>query len=199
MDAYLLQDWTTRRGATTVGTLTQAETDWLELRTYQDVVGWLEVKEFTPTSGNIPTIAYQTSPSKDDSLFFPMAPPITVTTGVTTTPMLKTAIATTYTPLGRWVRWQIVVSGGVAWDLTFRIWIAANRIGQSVPIAEATALGDLEKEASWFAAGQGPTTSTVTTPVVYQPPPNENGGTTSTKVGTGNLPSAPVTGPLSKP
>jgi hypothetical protein len=73
--------------------------------------------------------------------------------------MLKVPMATTYVPLGRWVRWQIVVSGGVAWDLTFRIWIAANRIGQRVPIAEATALGDLEKEASWFAAGQGPTTS----------------------------------------
>ena len=158
MYALCLQDWTTLRGATTVATLTQPEPDWLDLTLYQDVITWLEIKEFTPTATNIPTIAYQTSPTKDDALFFNMAPPVVAATGVTTTVMLKDAMPAGYPPCGKWFRWQIIVSGAVGWDLTFRIWIAANLIGNRVAMSPATTLADLDDEVDQYAYGDTPTT-----------------------------------------
>jgi hypothetical protein len=169
MYALCLQDWTTLRGASTVATLTQPESDWLDLTAYQDVIAWLEIKELTP---NIPTIAYQTAPSKDDSLFFNMASPIVAATGVTTTIMLKDAMPAGCPPCGKWFRWQIIVSGAVAWDLTFRIWIAANLIGNRVALSPATTLADLENEGYRYGYGECPPTTT-TSQGPY--PPNYGG------------------------
>lgn len=129
MQAICAQDWVTVRGSASVATLTQGENAWLDLSAYQDVVAWLDVREFTPTSTNIPAVVYQTSPTQDESLFVPMSA-VTVVTGVTTTVLLKEAMPANTPPLARWFRWQIAVSGGVAWDLTFRLWIAVNRIGR---------------------------------------------------------------------
>jgi hypothetical protein len=131
-------------------------------RAYQDVVAWLEIKNFTPTTSNLPTIAYQTSPTKDDALFFNMAAPITAAVGVTTTAMLKDAMPPGYPPCAKWFRWQIVVSGAVAWDLTFRIWIAANLIGNRVALSPATTLSDLEDEGYRYGYGECPPTSSST-------------------------------------
>src|ERR1700722_6577670 len=160
MDALCLQNWTTLRGATAFPTLTQPSTDWLDLTPYQDIIAWLEIKEFTPTATNIPTLAYQTSPTMDDALFFNMATPVIAATGVTTTIMLKDAMPAGFPPCGRWFRWQIIVSGSVAWDLTFRIWIAANRIGNRVAISPAVTLAELEDEGYRYAYGQCPPTAT---------------------------------------
>jgi hypothetical protein len=126
MDCFLLQDWVTVQGSSAVTVLTQGENGWLDLSAYQDIVGWLDVKEFSAT----PLVGYQTSCTKDDALFVTMAPPgglpTSPTTGVTTTALLK-GFATP--PLARWLRWQIAVSPSAAWSITFRIFIAANRIG----------------------------------------------------------------------
>jgi hypothetical protein len=142
-----------------VTTLTQPEPDWLDLTEFQDVVTWLEIKEFSAATTSI---AYQTSPSKDDSLFFNMAPPVTAALGVTTTIMLKDATPAGYPPCGKWFRWQIVVTGGVSWDLTFRIWIAANVIGNRVAMSPATTLADLENEGYRYGYGECPPGSTQT-------------------------------------
>src|SRR5579883_1858565 len=56
MRSYLLQDWTTIRGASTLSTVTQQETDWLDLAPFQDVAFWIDVKEVT----NTVTLALQT-------------------------------------------------------------------------------------------------------------------------------------------
>lgn len=172
MDSLLLQDWTTIRGSSTVTILTQSETDWLDLRLYQDVVAWLEVKEFSPPPTHNPTLVYQTSPTKDDALFFTMAYVPITTTGVMTTVMLKDAMPPGSPPCARWFRWQIQI-GGFPWDLTFRVYVAANRVGRRVAISDPVALGALEDAGSQYAYGQCGCSGVVPPTPIYapQPPP----------------------------
>jgi hypothetical protein len=129
MLTFLLQDWTTLQGLAST-TFTQAETGWCDLAGFQDVVAWLDVKEFLPTGAGAPTIAYQTSPSQDEALFMAMTPPFALTTGLTVTRILK---ALAPTPLARWMRWQIFEGTGGAWSVTFRILLAANQTGNRSP------------------------------------------------------------------
>ena len=155
MDALCLQDWLTLRGAAGNTGITQPEPAWLDLYAYLDVVAWLEVKEFTPSTGvSIPAISFQSSPSKDDALFFTMAPVAQFTLGLTTTVMLRDAMPAGCPPLARWFRWNITMSGGLAWDVTFRVWLAVNRIGNRVGISDATTLAQLEGQGYQYAYGQ---------------------------------------------
>jgi hypothetical protein len=148
MHSLLLQNWITVLGQSTIAVVTQTETEWLDLRGYQDIVAWTEVKEFTPSSGlSIPAILYQTAPTKDDTLFFNMTAQAQVQLGVTTTLMLKPSGAG-FPPCARWLRWQLSMSGGLAWDVTFRIWIAANRIGGRGRVSEPRTLAETEGEAA---------------------------------------------------
>jgi hypothetical protein len=74
-------------------------------------------------------MAYQTSPTKDDSLFQAVTAAFNVATGATVTAMLKD---TTSVSLSRWLRWQLTVTGSPSssWDATFRILVAANVVGR---------------------------------------------------------------------
>jgi hypothetical protein len=81
-----------------------------------------------------------------------MVPQASVALGMTITPMLKLASAGR-APCARWFRWQIAMSGGLAWDITFRIWIAANRIGNRVAPSDAVSLADLERQGYWQGYG----------------------------------------------
>lgn len=131
MYCYTFQDWITIRGqSTTVSPITQSEYRWFDLTPFQDLVAWLEVKEVT-TNPNI-ALAYQTSPTKDDSLFVALTTAVTLSTSpsVQVTPMLA---ATVSNPLARWLRWQITASSGSPWDATFRILVAANSPGFQPP------------------------------------------------------------------
>lgn len=127
MHTYLLQDWTTLRGTTALTTLSQPESGVLDLSFVQDVVGWLEVKEVTPTTGQL-TLSYQTAPTKDESLFVTMGVGVALTgPGVTATVMLKNVSSV---PLTCWLRWQLGTNGmGITWDLTFRIYLSCNIVG----------------------------------------------------------------------
>ena len=78
--------------------------------------------------------------------------------------MLKDAAPAGCPPVGKWFRWQITVSGSVAWDLTFRIWLAVNAIGNRIAISPATTLADLENTGYRYAYGEPPPT-TNSTPV----------------------------------
>jgi hypothetical protein len=121
MHSFILQDWTTIRGGVT--TVTQGEDGWLDLSPYQDVVFWIDVREATST----PLIQFQTSPTKDDSLFTPMLSAAQTLTAATT-PLVKAALlASANVPVARFVRWQI--NGTVTWDATFRVLVAANSPG----------------------------------------------------------------------
>lgn len=131
-----LQEYITIRSDSTVAFVTQNETGWLDLAGFQDLVAFLEVKEFS--GATTINISYQTSPSKDEDLFTNMATAVTLVTGVTATKMLK---ASATVPLARWVRWKLAattISG--SWDAYFRVWLACNRAGRkgAVPLTPDT-------------------------------------------------------------
>src|ERR1700687_3050074 len=122
MHSFLLQDWTTIRGGT--ATVTQQETDWLDLSLYQDAVFWVLISSST----NTPTLSLQTSPSEDDVFFQSMVTGIPMLSSATPTIAQALMMSTnTITPLARFVRWQI--TGTTTWDATFRIAVAANAPG----------------------------------------------------------------------
>ena len=134
MSGYVLQDWITIRGAASpFADIIQGESTWMGFSTFQDIVIWLDVREAAfPTSGTLNWIL-ETSPSKDNNLFVPMTG--ASTGAVSSTPALSPmkvilANAATTVPLATWVRWR-VSSGGTstqAWDATFRVLVAANRV-----------------------------------------------------------------------
>jgi hypothetical protein len=126
--AFVLQDWTTiRSGGATV---TQSEHEWLDLAPYQDVIFWVTSSEASASSGSV-TLTYQTSPTKDDSVFQAMATGVTLpTTTPTTTPTITQVFMLSATvPLARYVRWQLSCTGNNAFDATFRVLVAANSPG----------------------------------------------------------------------
>ncbi len=138
MYSFLLQDWITVRSASGVTTVTQSEACWLDLSAYQDVVAWLDVKNFT-ASGATVNLAFQSAASKDESMFLPVTSALSITqTGVSVTVMIKDLLTT---PLARWLRWQLSISGSptATWDATFRILIVANAIGSARAGVPATA------------------------------------------------------------
>jgi hypothetical protein len=120
----LAQDWVTVKNATSTSPITQSEPGWLELRPYQHLVTWLEVTEVSTSSGSL-FIAFETAPSKDESLFQSMNDTtIAIPAGVTTTVLTKEAALS---PLSRWFRWRLFPTGGVTtWDITFRLWITVD-------------------------------------------------------------------------
>ena len=127
MHSFILQDWTSIRGGTSVSTITQQETEWLDLGPYQDIVAWVDVKETmnNGVAGGSPTLLIQTSPILEDAFFQSM---LTVTMTAAAAPAVLPAMMSSATlPLARYLRWQIV--GTPAWDATFRIAIAANSPG----------------------------------------------------------------------
>jgi hypothetical protein len=128
MYCCVAQPWITVRGGSSISSITQSENAWLDLSPYQDLVAWLQVSELTNGSGTV-SMAFQTAPTKDDSLFVAVTAAATVATGVAITTMLKD---TTTNPLSRWLRWQLTVSGASsAWDATFRLLLSANVVGRA--------------------------------------------------------------------
>lgn len=121
MHTFILQDWTTIQGAASM-TVTQHESEWLDLGPYQDVVFWVDVRNAAAS----PTLTLQTSPTKDDSFFqaivtgFPIA-------GSATPTVVSAFMTAAPVPLARYVRWQL--TSGSAWNATFRIVVAANSPG----------------------------------------------------------------------
>ena len=121
MHSFILQDWTTIRGAAGL-TVTQGEVGWLDLSPYQDLIFWIDCREITST----PSITFQTSPTKDESLFtlIVAAQPLAALAGPS---IVKALLSGATTPVARYVRWQ--VTAAAAWDATFRVLVAANSPG----------------------------------------------------------------------
>jgi hypothetical protein len=131
MHAFTLQDWTTIRGASNV-TVIQGESGWLDLTPYQDAYFWLDVRE---VSGGTVTVTFQTAPTKDESLFMPLqlGTAYAAASG-SATPTVVLARMSSGTasnpPIARFVRWQLSPPGAT-WDITFRVLVAANTLGQT--------------------------------------------------------------------
>jgi hypothetical protein len=135
MHSFVLQDWNTIRGGSSIATVTQSEHQWLSLDGYQDLLAWIDVREFTGGGQNTVTFNLQTAPLKDEVLFSTMEPtPLAVTQALTVPSVRKVvlAVSSTWTvPLGRFVRWQLVTAAlpSSSWDVTFRILVCANPLG----------------------------------------------------------------------
>lgn len=121
MHTFILQDWTTIRGAAGA-TITQHESEWLDLSMYQDAVFWVDVREATAS----PTLTLQTAPTKDESFFQPIVAGFTVAGSATPT-VVSAFMTAASVPLARYLRWQLTSAS--AWDATFRIVVAANSPG----------------------------------------------------------------------
>ena len=137
MFSGLMQDWTTMDGAGTAASV-QARADWLDMAMFGDIVFWLEVRAVSnPGAGTI-ALAYETSPTSDDSLFQPLA---TVTLAASATPVVtKVQLSSNpAVPLARFVRWKLVGTAAGNWSVTFRIFAMANKgsAGLSDPSALA--------------------------------------------------------------
>ena len=124
MHTFALTDWITVRGSN--NTVTQSESEWLDLTQYEDLTFWIDVKEVTGTV----TLNVQTSPTKDESFFTTISNNTTLAVG-TLTPSSgqgKCLMASASVPVARYVRWSIT-SASTPFDATFRIFVSANAPG----------------------------------------------------------------------
>lgn len=129
MYAYMLEDWKTLSGAGGVADILQTESNWMSFQPYQDIVFHTECKSLALGGADAIQIAYETSPTKDDSLFSVLAT-VTLVVGQTiVTPILLASNPAI--PLSRWVRYRLLTSGAAAegWLATFRIHCSANAVG----------------------------------------------------------------------
>ena len=124
MHTFALTDWITVRGNN--NTITQSESEWLDLTPYEDVVFWIDVREVT---GAAVTLNIQTSPTKDEAFFGAANLYQNTALAPTTTPIISKVTMTGATvPLSRYLRWQLT-SANTPFDATFRIMVSANAPG----------------------------------------------------------------------
>jgi hypothetical protein len=129
MHTFVLQDWTTIRGASGV-IISQSEKGWLDLSPFQDLFAWVDVRELT---GSPVTLFFDTSPTEDENFFVSMSGATGVTGGALaiTTPapaIVKLPMLTATVPLARFLRWRLTGPAST-WDVTMRIVVAANSPG----------------------------------------------------------------------
>jgi hypothetical protein len=124
MHTFVLQDFMTIRG--TNNTVTQSESEWLDLTQYEDVFFWIDCKELT---GTTVTLNIQTSPTKDDTLFTSVYSQL-LTTAIQNPGSTggKCLMSSATVPIARYVRWQLT-STATPFDATLRIFLSANAPG----------------------------------------------------------------------
>ena len=103
----------------------------MSFQPYGDIVLWLDTKAVTLAGLTSLTLAYETSPAKDESLFTPMVAAVTLVAG--TSPLItKVLVSQNPTvPLARYVRWRLIPTGTPTgeYGACFRIFASANAIG----------------------------------------------------------------------
>ena len=124
MQGYLLQDWVTIRGASSLTQVKQGADEWLDLGDYEDVAITLDVRNVTNAA-----IFYETSPAKQDASFLAMVSRSTAT-GIATLAtgqfVDRCYASLASVPPAQFLRWRLAqVTASTAWEATFRIWVAA--------------------------------------------------------------------------
>lgn len=124
MHTFVLTDWITVRGSN--NTVTQSESEWLDLTQYEDVTFWIDVKEVT---GAAVTLNIQTSPTRDEAFFAAANLYQNTALAPTATPVVsKVTMSAAAVPIARYLRWQLT-SANAPFDATFRIFVSANAPG----------------------------------------------------------------------
>lgn len=120
MEAALLQELLTINAADGVTSITQSAHQYLDIGQNEDLVFYLDVRNFY---GTPLTIAFETSPTPQDSSFLAMiAPTSIVANGLTVS---RAAFSTAAVPPARYVRWRVSGPSTGGWNVSFRIWLAA--------------------------------------------------------------------------
>jgi hypothetical protein len=136
--------------------VTQAESDWLDIQGFQDIAFYVEIGNNTVASTNLDI---QTSPTKDEVFFgasisgnaylqrFTLG---AGTTGVQGVAVVRWSTATNQIP-ARYVRWRLTSMPSSS-AISFRIWLSLNQAGWSAggssAIAHAVASGGLARPMS---------------------------------------------------
>lgn len=130
MRTIVLQDWITVRGTVTLGTITQTPSSWVDLRGYDDVVLFLDVREVTATSGTM-NMSYMTAPTKDTTALRVLLP--TFALSASSTPRVDRVLAAyAGIPIARYICWQTLNAGTSGpWDATFRLRAAVSAPGRA--------------------------------------------------------------------
>ena len=159
---FHLQSWTTIRGDASatfaVRSVTQDEGGWLDLSTYADAAFWIDVCGVNNPTTGIVSLTLESSPTKDDNYFKPVAAPLTLVpqavNGSVTPYLVRTVRTPTTVPLAKYTRWRLSVAGGATgkWDATFRIRGAGGRTSFTLPTQLAGCVG-------WLRADLGVTLS----------------------------------------
>lgn len=104
----------------------QLSLDWMDFAADTDVTLWLEVRAIgNPASGLI-NLAYETSPTRDETLFRGVA---TLQLAVTPRPVVtKIRLADNpEVPFARWLRWKLTATAAGDWWVTFRVFAVPGR------------------------------------------------------------------------
>jgi hypothetical protein len=132
-----LQDWITITGNTST-TVIQAEADWLQIPSFQDIIFYTEVSSVT--NANTTTLSVQTSPTKDDVFFnagvggagnaYVASYSLSSATsaGVQSLQVVRWATTTTQAP-SKFLRWKLAFPVAGPTTITFRIWLSLNQAG----------------------------------------------------------------------
>lgn len=132
-----VQDWITISGDAGQR-ITQAESDWIQVPSFQDVVAYCEISSLS--SGGGATLDLQTSPTKDESFFgaaisggspYLVSFPLSITSftsGVQNLQVVHWASATNQ-PLARFVRWRLICASTAPTTVTFRLYLSLNQAG----------------------------------------------------------------------
>lgn len=120
MESALVQELLTLTAGDGVTSLIQSAHQYLDIGQNEDLVFYLDVRNVT---GSGVTIAYETSPTPQDSSFLAMIAPVAITAAGLT--VSRAAFSTAAVPPARYVRWRAQGPGSGGWNITFRLWLAA--------------------------------------------------------------------------
>jgi hypothetical protein len=135
MASFLLQNWTTVRAVgPTVLSIAQGVEGWVDLQDGVDLTAWVDAREVTLPGTAVVSLVLETSPSRDEASFQPIAPPIALSAAATPL-VIRSVLSSSTVPLGRWLRWRLSVPSGSTgtWDATFRIAITTTPFSYFLP------------------------------------------------------------------
>lgn len=130
MHSFLMQDWITVRGPGASTIVSQSESEYLDMRPFQDVVFWVDVRSVTLQASTTVSINFETAPAKEDGLFVAMRSAAPFTAGSQTTQTFPALLTSASVPVSRWMRWKVTATSTTQWDITFRIWASAGLSGR---------------------------------------------------------------------